>query len=88
MSGALVPRLSGRPVIIQFEGWTEFVSVHDQAFLAERRKWKDRLKESHPDWGGSATKFRLAFRAFKQWMLREEQWYRMRGLTPPEWGGH
>lgn len=87
MSGALVPRFNNRPVIIQFEGWTEFVSVHDQAYLSERRKWKEKLKSSHPDAGGSASAFRITFRRFKQWLIKEHQWYKMRGLTPPDWGG-
>lgn len=79
----LVPSRQGRPAIVQRDGWTEYVAIHDDAFQAERRAWRQRLAAAHPDAGGSAEAFRQVYRRYQQWVEREEAYYRRLGLPLP-----
>ena len=79
----LTRTFKNRPVTIAHDGGVVYVSVHDEAYLADRARWKVRLAEAHPDTGGTAAKFRDALRGYRSWQAKEQQWYETYGLCPP-----
>lgn len=73
----------GRPTVIVFNGGRVFVSVHDAAFAADRRRWKLRLADAHPDRQGSPSAFRALHRAYERWLETERAWYAAHGVSMP-----
>lgn len=83
MSSLPLP-LSPRSVV-QKDGWNVIVSIHDSAYLEEKKKWRGRLAAAHPDHGGSGRKFRAAYRQYRGWLLQERRYYASLNLLPPKW---
>lgn len=92
MSEILPFPINGRPVTIKYQGWTEYISIRDQAFLQEKRSWRKRLADSHPDRHPTRKKtaalnFRRLMTKYLVWKKLERQQYWNRGLMPPDWKG-
>lgn len=45
----LMLQIGSRPSVVETNGGRVYVSVHDQYYLNERKRWKQRLSEAHPD---------------------------------------
>lgn len=85
-----------RPVVVQHEGWTIFIAVHDANHVRERSAWKLRLAHAHPDRHPEAdtlplkTRQARKFRNLKDrqeiWLRREVVWYEQFHLEPPPFG--
>lgn len=86
---SLIITLRDRPPVIIFNGWKEFVSVHDQDYLAQKKLWRQRVASVHPDRlnKSSAYKFRRMLSKFQSWKQAERIYYWRRGLMPPDWKG-
>lgn len=76
--------MGDRPATLQVDGWTVYVSIRDAAYMAELRRWKQRLAAVHPDRGGTARKFRMVMGARIRWQCQEAKWYADLGLLPPD----
>lgn len=72
-----------RPTAVQHEGWTVHVSVRDAYHVAERRRWLERVKVSHPDRGGTEEAFLSEWSRYLLWRRKERTWYAELGLVPP-----
>lgn len=85
----LVLSIPGRPVTIQYKGWTEFISIHDQNYLKEKKRLMKRTLDVHPDRmpKGGSTFFRQRRTQYVEFRLKERWWYWSRGLMPPDWRG-
>lgn len=85
----LVQILPGRPVSIKHDGWVEFISIHDQHYLREKKSLMRRLIAFHPDKGKCKTAyfFRQYRASYNEWLIRERHWYWERKLMPPDWKG-
>lgn len=85
MSTALIRVLPGRPATVFSHGTTVYLSIHDAYHLSERKAWKRRLAERHPDSGGAVDRqrFRKKHGAYRAWLQRELSWYHGLGLEPP-----
>lgn len=75
--------INGRPATVRRAGWRIYVSVHDAAYLDAKAEWRARLREEHPDHGGSAPNFRRTLKAYQAWASSERTWYAALGLLPP-----
>lgn len=89
---SLIPTLRDRPSVIEFNGWKEYVSVHDQNYLAQKKLWRKRLASVHPDVLGyrlnrSGKQFRRMLSKFQCWKQGERIYYWKRDLMPPDWKG-
>jgi hypothetical protein len=79
----LMQVFDGRPAFIERGGGRVFISPHDQQHRHQRAEWKGRLKQAHPDMGGSAPQFRRLHRLYQQWLQSEADWYALHGIEPP-----
>lgn len=89
----------GRPVVLKdSQGWTVFVSVHDQEYLRQKREWRARIIAAHPDklgispadlskWKSANLKFARLNLAAQVWKHKERAFYWRLGLMPPDWKG-
>ena len=60
-----------------------YVSLHDAEHLSQRKDWRRRLFEAHPDRGGSDETIIQLLKDRDQWSAKEEKWYKGLGLVPP-----
>lgn len=80
---ALVPVLAGRPPVVAIDGWAVFLSVHDHWHLARRAQLKQRVRDAHPDHGGSRYRFMHARAEWRGFVMTEWIYYRAHGIVPP-----
>jgi hypothetical protein len=81
---AMIRMFTGRPVVIERDGWRVFVCVRDAAYLEGKREWRQKIAAAHPDSGGCHEVFILARAAFERWRETEAEWYSRLGLQPPD----
>jgi hypothetical protein len=81
---ALVPT-SGRPaVLVDRHGVRQHIHVHDDWYLETKRRFKERLAETHPDKkGGNAVQFRAVHDRYDRWLDEQKEWYAQFNLAPP-----
>lgn len=100
----IIPVFPNRPATIQLGSVTEFISIHDAYFFAEKRRRREDLLKHHPDRANqlrmlrppsrrgphpTGYTFRTKQASFKHWYLQERVWYWTRGqLMPPDWRGN
>lgn len=88
---AQLPLTGMRPVfivkIVSGQQVREFIEAHDQWYLSEKRAWKRRAANEHPDRSKRSWRFRKLLAKFQAWKLSERKWYAERGLMPPDWKG-
>ena len=76
--------VGGRPTIIKRNGWTIYVSVHDQQYARQKQSWKRVRAAAHPDAGGSTQQFQRVESEYQRWLEDEWLWYADLGLRPPD----
>lgn len=72
-----------RPAVIEVDGGYVHIAVHDQAFRSQRSMWRERLRTSHPDHGGTAAGFIAVRRRYEAWLKAERKYYAHYGLDLP-----
>ncbi len=73
-----------RPPIVMYEGWYEFIVVHDLWYLQEKRRRRNQLLRWHPDLGRGPSNFKEAIRSYRAWLQSERLYYAMRRMRPPD----
>ena len=71
-------------VVVDDSGWRTFVAIHNEEFLRMRKVWRERLAQSHPDMGGSFTKFVKVRKEEQKWLEEERKWYDQHKLPLPK----
>lgn len=77
---------SGRRGWLELETGRIDIGAHDQFYLAERKRLRDRLVACHPDRrqaGMSNRPAQRAARAYANFLEREKRWYAALGVEPP-----
>jgi hypothetical protein len=88
MRTELIPVIPGRPPVLKKDGQWHYISLHDKAYLARLRSFRNLLTQAHPDRPGGSTKaFVNVGRNLKIWKDSERAWYWLLGLMPPDWSG-
>lgn len=72
-----------RPKCVRQDGAMIRIDVHDGFFQRETARLRQTMIAAHPDKGGTAAKFRLAHRRWKNFEVTEQAWYAQYGLRPP-----
>jgi hypothetical protein len=73
-----------RPSVIDHEGGRIYLHIHDAEYFRQRSAWRVKLREAHPDHGGTSSAFRRVWSAHKSWRDSECVWYARLGLLPPD----
>jgi hypothetical protein len=84
---ALVPFSHGRPAVVRIGSCVVYISVHDAWYADQKRAWKWRMAQAHPDAGGMAKDFCRLQRHYERWLQGEKAWYAAYELPPPHYGG-
>jgi hypothetical protein len=91
----VIPVIGNRPSVFKHEGWTVYLSVHDQEYLRKVKELRSSMIEAHPDKHaieGLTTKkahqlYSRAKFALVQFKQRERLWYWQYKMMPPDWRG-
>lgn len=65
-------------------GWVVYVSIKDDHYIREKRKWRQKLSTLHPDKGGKAWRFRNVMLRYLAWRNKQVREYEELGLTTPD----
>lgn len=81
---SLIPIRADRPAVIEKDGWTHYISVHDAQYMEAKRAWKRTLAQHHPDGGGTDYAFRTRYERYTAWREKEAAYYAQFNLLPPD----
>jgi hypothetical protein len=93
----LIPQFGERPSVLKVDGWTCYVSIHDQEYLRMKKEWRKRIIAAHPDkhcasskdrgWKQATARFLSQQAQYRRWMRSERCWYWKLKMMPPDWRG-